>query len=164
MDLHSFAGPLLAALNADIVREARVADFYTALAGIARAYRNSSACRQFAVCAATALSNATALAAQVMILGGSPPLAPLAQPDPLPPPSSVEEHLIDARADLAHYQARLASAARLGLLGLVEVLETIVLSKKRHLEHSSAIASAWTLRRGSQPGSGKSPRRPSSNE
>ncbi len=139
---------LLAALNADIVQEVTTADYYLQLAQFVKQLRNPSICRQIAACASTALSNATALAAEVIALGGAPLLSPLPKRTSLPAATSLEEHLLDARAELAHYRGRLAFARRLGLLRLQEVFRDIVLSKRRHLVHASVIASACFMRRG----------------
>ena len=104
--------------------------------------RNPAICAQIAMCAAAALTNATALAAEVVALGGNPPASPAGQSARLPAPASVEEYLIEARAAVAHYQGRLATARRLGLLRLQAVFREIVRSKRKHLQHACVIASA----------------------
>jgi len=142
----SHAG-LVAALNSDIVQEWIAADHYVRLAQFVKEMHKPSICHQIATCAAAAMSNATVLAAEVMALGGDPPAPPLPKRCTLPPAASVAEHLIDARAELAHYQGRLVFAKRLGLLRLQEVFHYIVLTKRRHLAHASVIASACMVRR-----------------
>jgi len=138
---------LVDVLNADIVHELTAADYYLRLAQFVKEWRDPSICHQIAVCAATTIKNATALAAEVMALGGVPPANPASERAPLPAATSVEEHLIDARAELAHFQGRLTLARRLGLLRLQDVLRNIVLSKRQHLEHVQVIASACLSRR-----------------
>ena len=132
----------LAALNADIVQEMTAADHYLRLARFVEHLHKPSFCHQIAVCAATAMANATALAAEVMALGGTPPCSPLPKQIAMPAAISVDEHLIETRAELAHYRGRLIFARRLGLFRLQEVLREIVRSKRRHLAHARIIASA----------------------
>jgi len=139
---------LLAGLIADIVREATAAERYLCLAQFMD--RQDTICRQVAACAAAALSNATVLAAEVLGLGGAPPCSPLGRPGAPPAAATVEEHLIDARADVAHFQGRLECARRLGLLRLEQVLHEIVLAKTRHLAHAQVIAPAWAACRGAE--------------
>jgi hypothetical protein len=91
--------------------------------------------RQIAVCGAAALANATALASEVLALGGIPVL-----------PGSGKRQTSDsrvmpaweagARAMLEHYRKRLRMADRMGLLRLKEVFQQIVSTKERHLAHS----------------------------
>ncbi len=137
---------LLTALNADIVQEVAAADHYLQLAGLVKRLQHPSIGHQIAVCAATAISNATALAAEVLVLGGAPP-SPLPRAVAQPPATSIEEHVLDARAELAHYQDRVDFAERLGLLRLRDVFQQIVQSKRRHLAHARLIASACWMRR-----------------
>jgi len=129
---------LVAALNADIVREAAAAEEYLRLARFFRPLRDRAMCHQIAVCAATALSNATMLAAEVLALGGVPPSALQVRDRP----QSMDEHITKTQAALAHYQSRLAMARRLELLRLQEVFRDIVRSKRRHLAHAGVLASA----------------------
>ena len=133
---------LEAALNADIVQEITAADRYLRLAQIVKQLHHPEIYRQMAVCAATALSNATALAAEVIALGGAPPAAALCNKGMLPAPRTFEEHLIEARAELAHYKGRLALAKRMGMLRLQDIFREIVRSKRRHVAHAKALASA----------------------
>jgi hypothetical protein len=132
---------LVAALNADIVQEMRTVDHYLELARVVKRV-HGPVCHQIAVCAATALSHATALAAEVMALGGMPPDSTGTASRALPAPRTVEEYLIDARAELAHYRSRLLFVRRLGLVRLQELFRDIIRNKRRHLAHASAIASA----------------------
>jgi bacterioferritin (cytochrome b1) len=141
---------LVSALNAAIVQEVTAADHYLQLARFVEQLQKPGICDEIAVCAATAMSNATALAAELMALGGAPPSSLVPKRSSLPAASSIEEHLIEARAELAHYQGRLAFARRLGLLRLQEVFREIVLSKRRHLAHARLIASAYVMRRGTK--------------
>ncbi|MFN7992429.1 MAG: hypothetical protein U0Q18_02445 [Bryobacteraceae bacterium] len=127
----------IAALSSDMAREARAADRFVQLA----LQTGSRHCRpirsQIALCAATALANATALAAEVNALGGIPnPITPGERPD--------EDLLAQARVEVNHYQRRWADASRHGLLRLQELFRAIVLTKRAHLAHTewiSAIAS-----------------------
>ena len=140
-------GNLVAALSADIVREVTAADHYLRMARSVEQLPNPSIRHQIAICASTAMSNASALAAELMALGGIPPSSSVPERSSPRAANSLAEHLIDARADLAHYRGRLALAKRLGLLRLQEVLREIVLCKRRHLAHAGVIAPAWAMRR-----------------
>ncbi|MBZ5585387.1 MAG: hypothetical protein LAQ30_24925 [Acidobacteriia bacterium] len=133
---------LEAALNADIVQEMTAAERYLRLGQLVKQLHDPEVYRQIALCAATALSNATALAAEVIALGGVPPALTRVGPGQLPAPKSFEEHLMEARAELAHYRGRLELAKRFGVLRLQELFRVIVQSKRRHLAHAAALASA----------------------
>lgn len=91
-------------------------------------------------CAAAALRNATALAAEVLLLGGMPPGTTLQRRSKRPAAESIEEYVAQARLALRHYQHRMAMAERLGLARLREIFQEVVLSKGRHLAHAGLIA------------------------
>jgi len=141
----SLAG-LVEALNTDIVREVVAADRCLRLARLVQQLHNPALCRQAAVCAAAALSNATVLAAEVMALGGAPPASLRPGTTAIPAANSVEELLIDVRAELAHYRGRLLLSRRLGLVRLQEVFRDIVRSKRKLLAHAGVTASAIVMR------------------
>ncbi|HTQ57074.1 MAG TPA: hypothetical protein VMI94_21545 [Bryobacteraceae bacterium] len=121
---------VLNALQADIVREAAAADEYLRLARLLRQSCDPLSRHQIATCAANALSNATALAAEIVALGGVPPSVP---PAPKGTPKTAREHLTDVRSALAHYRGRLAMARRFGLPRLQELFRNIILRHERDL-------------------------------
>lgn len=132
---------LIHSLNTDILYEAGMADDCIQRAGsLAQPYYRLH--RQIALCAASALENATKLAAEVLSLGGNPAIPALQQRGRTRGPKSIEEYLAHARAALMHYQRRLAMAERFGLPRLREVFRGIVLSKARHLSHAGLVAAA----------------------
>lgn len=131
----------IAALNRDILREIRMADECIQRAGsLAQPYVHFQ--NQIGHCAASALSNATALAAEVLSLGGIPRADAPRQWGKTPGVASIEEYLFQAQSLVAHYQKRLAMAERLGFLRLREVLRDILASKRSHLKHAVLIAAA----------------------
>ncbi|HTT62588.1 MAG TPA: hypothetical protein VMG35_12125 [Bryobacteraceae bacterium] len=133
---------VIAALNADVLREIAFADEYLRLARLLKRSSDPMMTHQIAVCAATALSNATALAAEMIALGAAPlPVAPAPRTHPATPKSS-EQRLTEARSALAHYQRRLAMARQFGLQRLQEVFREIVSGKRKHLAHTQAAAAA----------------------
>src|ERR1017187_7942766 len=64
---------LIQALNEDIERELRIADEHIARAVSAHSFRKDAVQRPPSACAAAAMRHATALAAEVLHLGGVPP-------------------------------------------------------------------------------------------
>ena len=64
---------LIQALNEDIERELRIADKHIARALSAHSFRKDAVQRHSSACAAAAMRHATALAAEVLHLGGVPP-------------------------------------------------------------------------------------------
>jgi hypothetical protein len=138
---------MVAGLKFDIVREATAADWFLRLGRLSRRRQNARVRHQIAVCAATALSYAAALAAEVIALGGAPPASPLPASAKTRPSGSRRDQISHARAELAHYQGRLVMARRLGLLRLQEVYRDIVRSKRRHLAHAGVISSACCMGR-----------------
>ena len=64
---------LIQALNEDIERELRIADEHIARALSANSLRKDAVQRNSSACAAAAMRHATALAAEVLHLGGVPP-------------------------------------------------------------------------------------------
>jgi bacterioferritin (cytochrome b1) len=130
---------VIALLNADILRELRMADECIQRAGsVARQYLPFR--HLIAQCAASALSNASALAAEVLSLGGNPCFYAPGPVERAGAATSIEAYLAQAASLLAHYQDRLAMAERLGLTRLREVLQEIVASKRRHLNHAVLVA------------------------
>ena len=130
---------MVAVLNGDIQREIRMADSCIREAGYLQREYHPVVQRQMALCAAAALANATALAAEVLALGGVPldPGGPLKAGGPNPPPA--RSNPVRARAMLKHYRSRLRMAERLGLLRLREVFQQIVTTKEWHLAHSGLV-------------------------
>jgi hypothetical protein len=130
---------VIAALNRDILREIRMADDCIERASsVAQSYSDFQ--RLIVRYAASAMSNACALAAEVLSLGGVP-----CRYTPRPrgrthATASIEEYLVQAQSLLAHYQERLAMAERLGLLRLREVLQEIVASKRSHVKDAAIVA------------------------
>ena len=110
---------LIQALNDDIARELSLARKYVALS-LAEGHRSTAFRRRCAATAAEAMRHATALAAEVMHLGGVPSTGTqrrsVAHPAE-PAPDSDR---------FAHYRQRLRMANELGLLRLEEVLEEIL--------------------------------------
>jgi hypothetical protein len=134
---------VISALNKDVMREICMADECIWRADCV-AQPHSRFQRQIAQCAAAALCNAAALAAEVLSMGGVPPAA---RPRPRVrtyDAASIEEYLAQAQFLLAHYQKRLAMAERLGLLRLREVFRDIVKSKRAHVLHAALMAAAGT--------------------
>lgn len=130
---------MVVVLNGDILREIRMADTCLRQAGHLPREHHPVLQRQMALCAAAALANATALAAEVLALGGVPvdPGTQLQESPahPMPIPSQPAR----PRAMLAHYRNRLRMAERLGLLRLREVFQQIVNTKEWHLTHSGLV-------------------------
>lgn len=93
-----------------------------------------------AQCAAASLRNATALAAEVLLLGGIPPGTMLQPQSRSLAAESIDEYIAQARAAVRHYQRRLAVAQGLGLARLGEVFQEIVLAKLHHLAHAGLVA------------------------
>jgi hypothetical protein len=131
---------LIAALNADILYEAEMAEDCLQRADSAPQQYRGSIRNRADRCAAAALRNATALAAEVLWLGGIPPGPAPRRQFGRRAAESIEEYVIQARSAVTHYQHRLAMAERLGLARLREVFQEIVLSKRRHLAHAGLVA------------------------
>lgn len=110
---------LIRALNEDIERELRIADEHIARAMQANGLRQDAARRRSSACAAAAMRHATALAAEVLHLGGVPPLVPT---DTL----CSRDRLARASDLFRRYRQRLKTANDLGLLRLEEVLREII--------------------------------------
>ncbi len=140
-DYESAVEYVIAALNRDVRREVRIADDCIQRArSLAQPYSRFR--QQIARCAASALSNASALAAEVRALGGVPPSSLRPRRGKTWRSISMEEYLVQAQTLLAHYQGRLAMADRFGLARLKEVFQDIVASKRSHLKHAALIAAA----------------------
>lgn len=132
---------VIAALNRDIVREIRMADECIQRAGsMAQPYAHFQS--QIVRCAASAMSNATALAAEVLSLGGVPHTYTPRPRGKTPGTASIEEYLFQAQSLVAHYQRRLAMAEKLGFPRLRDVLREIIASKGWHMTHAVLIAAA----------------------
>jgi hypothetical protein len=125
---------LLEALNADILREIRMADAFIRQAACLPKNQYPVVNRRISLCAATALANATSLAAEVFALGGLP-----ARPESLARNTSFPWGLAQARRMVLHYRNRLRMAERLGLLRLRAVFQEVVHTKERHVVHSGVI-------------------------
>ena len=133
------ADSLIAALNADILYEADMADDCLRRAGSAPQQYRLPIRNRADWCAAAAVRNATALAAEVLVLGGIPP-DPHQRRSRRRAAESIEEYVVHAQSAVTHYQSRLAMAERLGLARLREVFQEIVLAKRRHLAHAGMVA------------------------
>ncbi len=126
---------LVRRLNGDILREFRMADDCVRHAGCLPKDYYPIVRRQIAACGAAALANATALACEVVALGGIPVLPGYRKP------VESDSRIIPAwqagaRAMLDHYRRRLRMADRMGLHRLRAVFEQIVSTKEKHLAHS----------------------------
>ena len=126
-------------LNGDIVREFYMADACLREATYLSREYHPAIRRQIAVCAAAALRNATALAAEVLALGGMPIAPRRPKQESLPEPKTTSLSPGSARRMLAHYRRRLRMAERLGLQQLREVFREIVATRERHLAHWGLI-------------------------
>lgn len=111
---------LIEALNGDIEREFRIADEHIARAMAAANLGRRSGRIDSSACAAAAMRHATALAAEVLHLGGMPPSYV-----PRETPRS-RDGLARASELFHHYRERLRMANALGLLRLEEVLREII--------------------------------------
>ena len=130
---------VIAALNRDILQEMRMADDCIERASsVAQSYSHFQSL--IVRYAASAMSNASALAAEVLSLGGVPRAYKPRPRGKTQATASIEEYLVQAQSLLAHYQGRLALAEKLGLLRLREVLQDIVASKRSHLKDAAIVA------------------------
>ena len=111
---------LIEALNEDIERELKIADEHIARALSANSLRKEAVRSRSCACAAVAMRHATALAAEVLHLGGVPPPC---IPRDLPCSRDRMAHASDL---FRRYRQRLKMANDLGLLGLEEVLREII--------------------------------------
>ncbi len=132
---HSAIEGLVRRLNGDILREFRMADACVRHAACLPKEYYPIVHRQIAACGAAALANATALASEVLALGGIPVL-PRCGKQPESNSRVIQAWQAGARNMLEHYRRRLRMADRMGLLRLREVFEQIVSTKERHLAHS----------------------------
>ena len=111
---------LIQALNEDIERELRIADEHIARALQADRLRHDAVRRRSSACAAAAMRHATALAAEVLHLGGVPPPC-------IPREMPCSRDPLACASDLfRRYRQRLKTANDLGLLRLEEVLLEII--------------------------------------
>lgn len=132
---------LIAALNRDILREIRMADECIQRAGsMAQPYAHLQSL--IVRCAASAMTNASALASEVLSLGGVPHAYTPKPPAKPPGATSIEEYFVQAQLLVANYQERLVMAEKLGLLRLREVLLEIIANKRSYLKHAVVIAAA----------------------
>lgn len=130
---------VIAALNRDILREVRMSDeCIHRVASVAQPYAHFH--NRILRCAASAMSNASALATEVLSLGGVPSESTPGPQKLLPVAASMEEYFVQAGLLVAHYQDRLAMAEKLGLLRLRETLREIIASKRLHMAHALVIA------------------------
>lgn len=126
---------LVRRLNRDILREFRMADDCVRHAGCLPKDYYPIVRRQIARCGAAALANATALASEVVALGGIPVL-PRRAKQPESDSRVIPTWQAGARTILDHYRRRLRMADRMGLHRLRAVFEQIVSTKEKHLAHS----------------------------
>lgn len=131
---------LIGALNADILYEVETADDCLQRAGSAPQQYRGCLQKRADRCTAAALRNAIALAAEVLLLGGTPPGPGPRRQSNRRAAESIEEYIAQARSAVMHYQRRLAMAERLELTRLREVFREIVVSKRRHLAHAGLVA------------------------
>ena len=129
---NSAIGRIVELLNGDILREFHAADACMREADCLSG-KNDLLRRHIAVCAAAAIRNATALAAEVLALGGMPIIPRRPKGQGLPASNAIGRHPGTVHRMLAHYRRRLRMAERLGLLRLREVLEEILTSKEQQL-------------------------------
>lgn len=126
-------------LNRDILREIRTADTCIRQAGYLQREHYPLVQRQMALCAASALANATALAAEVLALGGVPVHAGTQSQKGSAHPSPLRSRPVRAQKMLEHYRNRLRMAERLGLLRLREVFQQIVDANEWHLARCGLV-------------------------
>ena len=111
---------LIEALNEDIEWELRIADEHIARALSASSLRKDAVRNHSCACAAAAMRHATALAAEVLHLGGvPPPCVPMDAPGP-------RDRLARASDLFRRYRQHLKTAHDFGLLRLEEVLREII--------------------------------------
>lgn len=111
---------LIEALNEDIEQELRIADEYISRALSANSLRKDAARSHSCACAAAAMRHATALAAEVLHLGGVPPPC-------IPGDRQRSRDRLARASDLfRRYRQRLRMANDRGLLRLEEVLREII--------------------------------------
>jgi len=127
-------GCVVALLNRDILREFRTADSCVRQATCLSGEYHPAVRRQIAALAAAAMRNATALAAEVLALGGMPIVPRHREPRALAS-KAIRQSPGTEHKMLAHYQRRVRMAERLGLFRLREVFLTILISKEQHLSH-----------------------------
>ncbi len=111
---------LIEVLNEDIECELRIADRHIARALLAARLGKYAVRRYSSVCAAAAMRRATALAAEVLHLGGVPPRHVPAEE------SCSKDRLARASSLFRRYRRRLGMAHDLGLLRLEEVLREVI--------------------------------------
>jgi hypothetical protein len=130
----------LAAVNQDIRRELRFADECMERAGLLLWGELPFVGGQFLRCAATAMCNATALAAEVLASGGTPP-AGLQRRRRLVPywPRLQRDPAGLARA-VRHYRYRWRAAQRLGLFRFAELFLEILRTKRSQLSDILLLA------------------------
>jgi hypothetical protein len=130
---------LLRVLNGDILREFHLAEACLHQASCLSEKHYPVVRRQIAMCAAAAMSNATALAGEVLGLGGIP-VTPGCREEP-PSSNAILTCAVSARAMLAHYKRQMRVAERAGLLRLREVLRQVASTKRQYLAHCDLITS-----------------------
>ena len=116
----SCVGPLIEALNEDIERELRIADEHIARAWSPHNLGKDAVRSHSCACAAAAMRRATALAAEVLQLGGVPPPCGRLEME------ASADRLARASDLFRRYRQRLKMANELGLLRLEEVLREII--------------------------------------
>jgi hypothetical protein len=130
---------MVTVLNGDILREFRLADTCIRQAACLPKKYHPVVQRQMALCAAAALANATARAAEVLALGGVPVDPGTRLHETAAGSRPAQGRPVRVRAMLAHYRSRLRMAEKLGLQRLREVFQQIVNSKEWHLAHSGVV-------------------------
>ena len=130
----------LAAVNRDIRRELRFADECMEQAGLLHRGELRFVGAQFLRCAATAMCNATALAAEVLATGGTPPAGPQCRHDLVPYWPRLRRDRARLVQAVRHYRHRWGVAQRLGLLRFAELFLEIVRIKRSQLNHIHLLA------------------------
>jgi len=120
----------LAAVNLDIRRELHFADECLEQAGLWRGKDPSFASAQFLRLAATAMCNATTLAAEVLAAGGTPPAGRQHGRRLVPHWPGTRRRPVRLRQAVRNYRRRWRAAQRLGLFRLAEVFLEIVWTER----------------------------------
>ncbi|MGA2326012.1 MAG: hypothetical protein ABSH05_06965 [Bryobacteraceae bacterium] len=129
-----------AAVNRDIRRELRFADECMQQVGLLHRGELLFVGAQFLRCAATAMCNATALAAEVLATGGTPPAGPQCRHDLVPYWPELQRETARLAQAVQHYWHRWRVAQKLGLFRFAEVFLEIVRTKRSQLNDILLLA------------------------
>lgn len=130
----------LAAVNRDIRRELGFADECMEQAGLLPGEELPFVGGQFLRCAATAMCNATALAAEVLASGGTPPAGPKRRRRLVPCWPRLQRDPARLARAIRHYRYRWWVAQKLGLFRFAELFWEIVQTKRSQLSDMLLLA------------------------